>query len=166
MSDKKLPATSQEVAERVDTIADVMRHGEWKRGVTGQLYADKWGISLKRVEEHAAEAWRRVCREANNPDNMRPEIAGILRKNLNKADDKGNFSAIAALADTYSKVIGARAPDRHEHAVVVAQFDQLTKSGKVQWIQERINQLEEAKRALLEDDENALEAIGTSTGVD
>lgn len=143
------PVPAAVVAERVNEIAEVMRRGLWKRGVSGQEYADKWGVALSRVEQLAGEAWRRVCAEADNPETMRPEIAGILRQNLMRADSIANFRAVASLAETYTKVIGARAPERHEHAVIVAQFDSLNTQGKIAWLEERIRKLEEAKSALL-----------------
>ena len=81
---------------------------------------------------------------------MQPEIAGILRKNLHKADSAGNFRAIASLAETYTKVIGARAPERHEHAVIIAQFDSLNREGKIEWIDKRISKLQEARQTLID----------------
>jgi hypothetical protein len=160
MSDSKKPrvnpqgtpfATPDLTAERVNAIAEMMREGLWLRGKSGQEYADIWQISKMRVEQLAAEAWRRVCAESDNPDAMRPEISGILRQNLMRADKVMNFRAIASLAETYTKVIGARAPERHEHAVIIAQFDSLDKKGKLEWIQARIDKLTEAKAALLEE---------------
>lgn len=152
MSDDNLVNLDDErkkiTAERVNEICDIMRVGEWVRGVTGEEFVKRWNLSLPRINQLAAEAWRRVCAESNDPEKMRPEIAGILRKNLNKADQKSNFRAIASLAETYTKVIGARAPERHEHAVVIAQFDSLPRAGKLRWIDERIAKLQEAREAL------------------
>ena len=148
MSDKKY-ASQAETAARVDEIYEMMRMGEWNRGKSGIDFAAKHGISESRVKQLAAEAWRRVSKEADSPDEMRPEISGILRTNLAKADRVSNFRAIASLAETWSKIIGARAPERHEHAVVVAQFDALTQEGKIKWIEDRIAKLQEAKQALL-----------------
>lgn len=139
------------VPERVNIIADLMREGLWQRGKSAQEWADTWGLNKNTVEHNAAEAWKRVCAEADDPEKMRPEIAGILRSNLSRADKVMNFRAIASLAETYTKVIGARAPERHEHAVVIAQFDSLDKKGKLEWIQKRIDKLQEAKQALLEE---------------
>ncbi len=151
MSDtKKLPATPAEIAERVDYIYNIMARGEWEPGKSGKPLAIEWGISIPRVEQLASEAWRRVARDANNPDIIRPEISAILRKNLHKADKQGSFNAIAKLADTYSKIIGARAPERHEHAVIIAQFEHLDTQGRIAWIDDRIKMLEEAKALLLE----------------
>jgi hypothetical protein len=138
------------VAARVTAIYEMMRVGDWERGKTGPLCAQEWGVSLAVVEKWAAEAWRRCCHEADNPEAMRPEIAGILRENLHRADSRANFRAIATLADVYTKIIGARAPERHEHAVVIAQFDSLNRDGKLEWIDKRIAKLQEARAALAE----------------
>ncbi|WP_146648234.1 hypothetical protein [Labilithrix luteola] len=118
-------ATPSETAARVNELAAVMRAGEWRRGVSGEMYAAMWGLSLSTVENLSAEAWRRVCAEANDADAARPTIAGTLAVSLTQAADGRAFSDVARLADVYSKVVGARAPERHEHAHVVAQFEQL-----------------------------------------
>src|SRR4051812_9225210 len=103
MSDTKKPrvnpkgtpfATPDITAERVNDIALRMREGLWLRGKSAGEFADIWGISQVRVEQLAAEAWRRVCSEADDPEKMRPEIAGILRQNLSRADKLMNFRAI------------------------------------------------------------------------
>lgn len=140
-------------AGRVDRICDMMRNGEWIRGKSAPVLADEWKITVARVEQLSAEAWRRVCAEADNPDKMRPEISGILRQNLLRADAKQNFRAIAQLAETYTKVIGARAPEKHEHSVVIAQFDAMNLQGKLQWLEERIKKLQDARDALIEESE-------------
>lgn len=143
-------ATPDITATRVDEIYHIMRMGEWIRSKSAVVFAAQWGISRERVEQLSAEAWRRVCHESNDPEEMRPEIAAILRTNLMRADEVRNFRAIASLAETYTKVIGARAPERHEHAVIIAQFDSMTRDGKIAWIDQRIAKLQEAREALVE----------------
>lgn len=138
--------------QRINFILGMMRNSQWSTDVVA-IYKDEWNISEPELLRLVGEAWRRFCLEANQPDEMRPEIAGLLRKNILKADQLNHFKVVGTLADVWSKVIGARAPERHEHAVVVAQFDSLSKQGKVVWLEERIAKLEEAKRALLESDE-------------
>lgn len=125
------------VAVRVDQIADLMRRGQWDRGVSGQPLAEAWGLELKTVELHAAEAWRRVCSEADDAAEARPTIAGTLATSLAQAAASREYKAVASLADVWSKVVGARAPERHEHAVVVAQYEALPRAGKAQWLRER-----------------------------
>lgn len=99
------------VAERVDEIAAMMRDGKYQRGVTSGVLAEAWGLSVSRVEDLTAEAWRRVCAEADDPTMARPNIAGILATNLAKADARECFRDVAKLGDIYSRVIGARAPE-------------------------------------------------------
>lgn len=139
--------------ERLAYIVDLMKTGKWSRGITHVAVAAHFGISESTAAQDAAEAWRIICREANNPTAMQPEIAGILRTNLIKADamydGKDKFNSIAKLADTYSKVVGARAPEKHEHAHTVEQFDQLDLAGKVNWLNERIDRLTTARDKLL-----------------
>lgn len=141
--------TSDEIAALVDEIYEIMREGRWTTGYATE-FAALYDVSSASVRQYQAEAWRRVCFEADNPEKMRPEIAGYLHTNLVKAHNQNAFSSVAKLADTWSKVIGARAPERHEHQIVIAQFDSLTDQGKIAWIEERIKKLEEAKAALLE----------------
>jgi hypothetical protein len=51
------------------------------------------------------------------------------------------------LADTWSRVVGARAAERHEHSVIVAQFEALPPAGKAAWLRERAaRMLDEAER--------------------
>lgn len=139
--------------ERLEYIVDIMKSGKWQRGITHVAVASHFGISESTAVQDASEAWRIICREANNPKAMQPEIAGILRTNLIKADamydGKDKFNSIAKLADTYSKVVGARAPDKHEHTHSVVAFESLDLPGKVQWLNERIDRLTAARDKLL-----------------
>ncbi len=136
------------VAARVDRIAEIMRAGQWVRGCTGQVLADEWGIPLTTVEHNAGEAWRRVCAEADDATKARPTIAGTLAQSAEAREHR----TTAQLADVWSRVVGARAPERHEHAVVVAQYDAMPKGGKVTWLRERAAALE-AEASRLEADE-------------
>jgi len=156
-----LHASKQVVAERIEHIADIMRRGLWRPGESHKPLCVEWGISSSRIFQMTAEAWRRVCYEANDPAAMRPEIAGILRQNMARADAQQKYQAVAKLADTWTKVIGARAPVKHEHAHVVAQFEQLDTRGKLAWIEERIAKLEEARRTLLAQEKSTLLLQGT-----
>lgn len=147
-------ASTTTVAERVDIIADVMRRGQWVRGASSAPLAEEWGLAVNTVEQLASEAWRRVCSEADDAAAARPTIAGTLTVALAQSAAAREHKATAMLADTWSRVVGARAPEKHMHAVVVAQYDAMPKAGKVQWLRERARELEaEADR---------LEAAGES----
>jgi hypothetical protein len=138
---------SAEVAARVNTIANMMRAGAWKRGRSAEALAELWKLSVSTVENYSAEAWRRVCAESDDAAKARPTIAGTVATSLAQAAEAGEYKAVAALADVWSKVVGARAPEKHQHQVVVAQFEALPPAGKVAWLRERAAALlEEADR--------------------
>lgn len=101
-------------AERVNQAAELMRTGGYQRGQTDKLLAQEWGLSESRVRDLTAEAWRRVCAEAEDADKARPTIAGMLMTNLAKADVAEKYQDVARLADVWSRVVGARAPEKHE----------------------------------------------------
>lgn len=134
-------ATSAEVETRIGRIRDMMRTGEWVRGKSSAPLADEWGMAVSSVEGYAAEAWRRVCAEADDAEQARPTIAGTLAVSLEQAATERQYRAVAALADTWSRVVGARAPERVEHAVVVAQYEALPREGKVAWLRERAERM-------------------------
>ncbi len=140
-------------AERVDIIAARMRFGAWVRGKTGKELAKEWDVPLTTVEHLSAEAWRRVCAEANDADKVRPTIAGTLAVALAQSAEAQSHKTTAQLADTWSRVVGARAAERHEVAVVVAQYDALPRAGKIAALEARVVQLQ-AEIARLKADES------------
>jgi hypothetical protein len=140
-------AAPAEMASRIETIANMMRAGAWNRGRSAEGLAETWGVAVSTVENYSAEAWRRVCAESDDAAKARPTIAGTVSTSMAQAAAAGNFRGVAALADVWSKVVGARAPEKHQHQVVVAQFDALPPAGKVTWLRERAAALlEEAAR--------------------
>lgn len=130
-------AEASVVAARVDHVAAIMRTGQWVRGGTGIELAVEWGVPLTTVESYASEAWRRVCAEADDATKARPTIAGTLATALAQSAEAREHKTTAQLADVWSRVVGARAPERHEHAVVVAQYDAMPKEAKAAWLEER-----------------------------
>jgi len=107
---KRPPTPPGVTAGRVDQIAATMRAGLWDRGNSAAALAKEWGLSVSRVEDLSAEAWRRVCAESNDADAARPTIAGTLSVSLAEAYQVRDYSSVAKLGDTWSKVVGARAP--------------------------------------------------------
>lgn len=124
-----------------------MRAGLWIRGETASELATEWGLAVATVEGYSAEAWRRICADANDAEHARPTIAGTLAVALEQSAGARNHKATAMLADTWSRVVGARAAERHEHSVIVAQFEALPPAGKAAWLRERAaRMLDEAER--------------------
>lgn len=52
-----------ETEARLAEMCDVMRDLRWRRGKSGPEYAERWGLSVTRVEHLASEAWKRVAAE-------------------------------------------------------------------------------------------------------
>ncbi len=146
-------STPDETASRVDHIASVMRAGHWVRGGSAGDLAERWGLSLIRVEGLAAEAWRRVCAEADDAGFARPTIAGHLRVAIEQAAEARDHGNVAKLGDTWSRVVGARAPERHEHAHIVAQFEAMPREGKLAKLLEARAEIDAAIEALSEADD-------------
>ena len=146
-----VPSLAPTVDARVTHILDLMSSGQWVRGVTAGELATKWEIPLSTVENSSAEAWRTWKRLSNDADKVRPEVAAILHERLQYSNARRNVREVVAIADVYTRVVGARAAERHEHAVVIAQFDSLPFEGKLRWIDERIEKLKDARATLLEE---------------
>lgn len=130
-------ATPTTVSERVERIAGLMRRLEWQRGETAPVLAKEWGLAVNTVEQLASEASRMVAREVTDPDGLKVEVASVLRANLHRASQAGEFKAVASLGDVVTRIVGARAPERHEHAHVVAHFDALPPPEKARWLREK-----------------------------
>jgi len=121
-----------------------MAAGLWVKGKTGKALAQKWGVSTSTIENYSAEAWRNVCAASDDADAVRPKIAGLLYVAAQRAFDLYKFDSLAKCADTLSKVTGARAAERHEHAVVIAEFNALDRHGKIEYFRQSIREAEAA----------------------
>ena len=115
---KRPKATTAETADRVDEICRMMTCGEWIRGKSEDVLAESWGLSASRVRELSAEAWRRVCHESDRPEQARPNIVGMLQMSMSKAYEAGKYSDVAKIADVWTRIIGAREPERREDVVL------------------------------------------------
>lgn len=134
--------------QHVERIIATMRRGEWQRGVSGPLYATEHGLTRDAVRSYASEAWRAVCREVTDPRKVTEAISATLSSTIQRASQKGDFAGVARVADVWSRVTGARAPERHEVAMVVADYERMTREGKLTWLRERVAVLNDAIAAL------------------
>lgn len=116
MDSRAEKATPDVTAERVDRIAEMMRAGEWVRGDSVVPLAEEWDVSESRVRELSAEAWRRVCSEADTPKEARPNIVGTLLVAMERALAAGKYNDVAKIADVWTRIIGAREPEKQEIA--------------------------------------------------
>jgi hypothetical protein len=99
-------ADCPDVRGRIAHIRGLMERLEWERGKTGYELAEVWGLSVKTVESHAAEASRSIT--ADPAEARRDITAGclvLMRKALANEDQKG-FRAVGELL---ANVSGAKA---------------------------------------------------------
>lgn len=155
----RIPGNAVDTSRRIDEIYDVMSMGLWVPGKSVKIYAKKWKIPPSTVMNYSAEAWRRVQVFSNSSEKIQPEVTAILYEGLQRARTAYKFDSLAKLADVLTKVTGARAAEKHEHAVIVAQYDALDKSGKIGYFREVIREAEEAIAAI-EAEENTIEVEG------
>lgn len=124
-----------------------MRRGMWVKGASAGPLAERWGLDEATVRHDSAEASRVVAREVRDPEGMRVEVASVLRENLHKASAVGEFKAVASLGDVVTKILGARAPERHEHAHIVTTYEAKSPKERAQWLREKASlMLAEADR--------------------
>jgi hypothetical protein len=137
---------SELVEQRIQHIVDLMRRGEWVKGETGPELALEWGVSLAVVEDASAESSRVVRREVTDPAKMTEDIAANLYARLANADDRD----AAKIADVLSRVVGARAPERHELAIEsVRAYDAMTPREKMMWLENTIAQMHGERERVL-----------------
>lgn len=127
-------------AERVEVIADLMRRGQWPKGYA-EVLAEEWGLTEAAVKRLSAEASRVVAREVTDPEKLKVDVATVLVANLHRASDAGEYKAVASLGDVVTKIIGARAPERHEVAMVVARYESMPRADRVRWLREKAHEL-------------------------
>ena len=136
-------------SERNEEIADLIRHRLWLRGKSPKEYAAKWGVSIQRVNNMHAEAWRLVASESLNVDRSKPDIALMLLTSCREAYERGEHRALAILAQEFTKIVGGRAPERHEHSHVVAHFDMQKTEDKIRIVDENIAKLQAMRADLV-----------------
>lgn len=130
-------ATPAETAERVERIVGMMRRNEWVRGESAYPLAEEWGLAPNTVTQLASEASRVVAREVTDPQTVTETVAVVLARDIERASAAAEFRSVASIADVWTKITGARAPERHEHAHVVAQFEAMPPKGRASWLRER-----------------------------
>lgn len=140
-------ASPQETAGRVEAIVGLMRSGQWQRGLTAPVLAEQWGLATATVEGLAAEASRVVAREVTDPERVKVDVSTVLLRDLHRASEVSEFGDVARIGDVLTKIVGARAPERKEVAVVVAQYEALPPKDRASWLREKAARLlEEADR--------------------
>lgn len=112
------PATHAREA-KVQQCMEIMASGQWVRGKTVRVLAAEWGISLQAARDISAEASRRDAARVTDKEVVRGEACASLRNSLHGAEDDRKWSDVARVADIWTRVVGAREPER----VTVASVD-------------------------------------------
>lgn len=145
-------ARAREVDLLVLEIARKMASGQWVAGPSHAELAQREGVDPITVRQWAAEAGRflRLSREEDR-DAIIARDAATLETVVQMAMDAGQpdlKAAIAGLAQKH-KLLGLNAPEKHQHAHVVATYDQLPVGDRLAQVREAIAALQAEEAALL-----------------
>ena len=128
--------------DRVAHIYAMMRDGTWLRGKSCEPLASEWGLAVNTVEHMAAEAWRRLLADVEDPTKVQAEVSAVLMRDISRASAADRFNEVARLGDVLTRVTGARAPERHQDvpptreeaeriiAEAAAEHERISKAGK------------------------------------
>lgn len=161
--------TSASREERVEVCADLMRSGKWVRRKTPERLAKEWEVSPVTVAGYSSEASRRVAWENTDRETVKNTCSNALALNIDRATKDRKYGDVAKIADVWTKVTGAREPEKHEHLHAIERFEQMSPRSKIMWLNERIQQMQNAREELLmqvEEEEQGLyaRALTVSTG--
>lgn len=132
----------------VRRCAQLMADGAWETGRSSELVAAEYGVSPRTAETWASTASRLLRLAMGEGDDLRARLALMLERHERVAmsrvgvtmggeeysnpDVKAATTAVKTLAELMGLVT-----QRHEHAVVVTQYEALPRTGKVAWLRER-----------------------------
>jgi hypothetical protein len=131
---------------------DLMSKGQWVAGKSHQDVADEFGCSLRTVEHWAVTASRAIRIVVGEGEELRIRLAARLESIGESAmqkqaakmdgtlysspDHKAAVSALTAEAELMGLLV-----KRHEHAHVVAHYEQLPRAEKAAWLRERAQRM-------------------------
>jgi hypothetical protein len=132
-------ARAREVSDqRTAHIMDLMANGRWVTGRSHQALAEEWGCEVGEVEHVAQRAGQalRVLMLVDR-DDLRARNAAHLESLAADAHAAGEYGDAVRARAEMSKLLGLNAPEKHEHAVVVAQYERLAPPQRAAWLRER-----------------------------
>jgi len=120
----------------------LMASGRWVGGRSHQELAERWGVALSEVQHVAQRAGQalRVLMLVDRED-LRARNAAHLETLAVDAHQAGEFGDAVRARAEMGKLLGLNAPEKHEHAVVVAQYEQLAPPQQAAWLRERAARL-------------------------
>lgn len=134
--------------DRVLEVMRIMTAGQWRTGVSHVELAQKHGVSPSTVKNWAAEASRLIKLSMGDGEEVRARIASMLENFASVAMAREGYTmggdaypnpdvkAATAAVKTLAEVLGL-ITQKHEHAVVVANYEQMPRASKAQWLREK-----------------------------
>lgn len=107
-------ASDSIVEDRIEHIEGLMRRAAWDRGRTSRALAHEWGCSLASVNDYASRAGRRVRDEVTDTDEVTLTVSAALSTIVREALAEGDRTSVIKAADTWTRIVGARAPEKVE----------------------------------------------------
>lgn len=132
----------------VARCAELMTTGQWATGKSHALVAEEFNVSVRTVETWASTASRAIRVALGDGEEIRGRLAVLLESYAHTAmsregrtmagdpypnpDVKAATGAVKTLAELLGLIT-----QKHEHAVVVAQYEQLPRAGKAHWLRDK-----------------------------
>lgn len=136
----------------VARCAELMTTGAWLTGKSHTLVAEEYGVSVRTVETWASTASRAIRVAMGDGEEIRGRLAVLLETYAKSAMDRQGYTmageaypnpdvkAATGAVKTLAELLGL-ITQKHEHAVVVAQYEQLPRAGKAQWLRDKASAL-------------------------
>jgi hypothetical protein len=141
-------ARPEQTYQRVERIVGMMRRGEWQRGESAPVLAEEWGLVTATVEGLAVEASRVVAREVTDPERVKVDVSTILMRDIERASAVASFGDVARIGDVVTRIVGARAPEKHDHRHVV--YEGMTPAQTLDAVRAHIVKLQALEQRLVE----------------
>lgn len=129
-------------------VMRMMTAGEWRPGPSHVFLAAKHGVAESTVRNWSSQASQLIRLCMGDGEEIRARIAAMLENAASVAmarkgytmggdeydnpDVKAATGALKALAEVLGLIT-----QKHEHAVVVAQYEQLPRAQKAQWLRDK-----------------------------
>lgn len=114
----------------------MMTAGEWRTGQSHALLAARYGVAPATVRHWSAQASQLIRLSMGDGEEVRARLAAMLEGYAATAMESTDVRAATGAVRTLAELLGL-ITQRHEHAVVVAQYEQLPRQGKAQWLRDK-----------------------------
>lgn len=145
-------ARAGQADEGVRRCAQMMADGTWETGVSHDALAKEFGVSPRTVETWASTASRVIKIAMGDGEDLRARLALMLERHERVAMQRIGVSmkgesypnpdvkAATAAVKTLAELMGL-VTQKHEHAHVVASYEQLPREAKAKFLRDKAAQL-------------------------